>query len=333
MIKTKKFLTLTLSLSFFVLFFSSANAVDQNNDELIKSAMNYIKDGKITQAIPLLEKVLNNDPNNITVLKNLAVVYTDSKMCNEAIPLYDKILQLNPNSPEILYGKAICFNDLGEPENALLTLGRIDKKYSQDDSILITKANSNVILREFETAKTLYEQILDKKPNHKVASINMLKISHHLNDHMLAKNYLVKIFGNEPTGTSFCGATGCMGNIPFLFPVKNSEIYEITAQTQVRSESNELVAIIDTNTINYTPHPVFDEILMKHGIVDVIQNQSGTYEITKITQKSKPKINSYFMDRIELFHNNYTVLFGYNLAVPLEPGDYIITEWIIKKKI
>tara|TARA_B100000029_G_C17517811_1_gene938754 strand:+ start:504 stop:1511 length:1008 start_codon:yes stop_codon:yes gene_type:complete len=333
MIETKKLLTITLSLSFFVLFFGSANAVDQNNDKLLESAMYYIKNDKLTQAIPLLEEVLKTDPNNITILKNLAVAYTDSKMCSDAITLYDKILQLKPDSPEILYGKALCFNNLGEPENALLILDRIDKKYSKDNSILIVKANSNVILREFEKAKTLYEQILDKEPNHKVVSINMLMISHHLNDHMLAKDYLVKIFGNDPTGTSSCGATGCMGNIPFLFPAKNSEKYEITAQTQVRSKSNELVAIIDTNTINYTPHPIFDEILMKHGVFDVIQNKSGTFEITKITQKSKPIINSYFMDRIELFHNDYTVLFGYNLAVPLESGDYIITEWNIKKKI
>jgi len=44
-------------------------------------------------------------------------------------------------------------------------------------------------------------------------------------------------------------------------------------------------------------------------------------------------INSYFMDRVEFFYNDYTILFGSNLAVPLETGDYIITDWIIKKKI
>ena len=57
------------------------------------------------------------------------------------------------------------------------------------------------------------------------------------------------------------------------------------------------------------------------------------YEVKRIIEKTEPRINSYFMDRVEFFYDDYTVLFGYNLAIPLESGDYIITEWMIQKKI
>ena len=315
-----------------IIVFPTIDAQTATNSMINKSAA-LLEAGNTEEAIPILEKILENDPENLTVLKNLSVAYYRMNMCTEAIELYDKILVLKPNYPEILYGKAICFNDLGQPENALLVLDKIDKQHSNDNSILITKANANVLLREFEVAKKYYQQVLDKHPQHNVAIINMSMIAHHLNDHALAEKYLTKILGNEPKRTSSCGSTGCMGNIPFLFPVKNSQNYEITVQIQVRNASNELIAIIESNTINYTPHPILEQILANYDVVDTIQNESGTFEITKIVQKSKPTINSYFMDRVEFFHNDYTVLFGYNLAIPLESGDYIITEWLIKKKI
>ena len=161
----------------------------------------------------------------------------------------------------------------------------------------------------------------------------MLLLSFYMKDHVLAEKYLVKIFGNEPKKIgSSCSTIGCMGATPFLFPMKHSENFEITAQIQVRNESNALIAIIDSKTINYTPHPIFEKILSNYD-TEFIQNEFGTFEVTKIIQKSKPMINSYFMDRTQFFYNDYSILFAYNLAIPLEPGDYIITEWIIQKKI
>lgn len=320
---------------FFLIFlnFKTVNAVDEENDELIESAMNYLKMDQSDKAIQILEKVLEKDPNNVNILKNLAVAYTKSQMCDKSIKLYDNILDQKPNSAEILYGKAICFNDLGQPENALSTLEKIDKKYSNDNSILIAKAHSNVLLRNFENSKQLYQKVLDKDPDHKLASINMIKLSVHLKDHILAEKYLVNLIGDEPKRTSICGGTGCMGNIQFLFPVKDSETYQITAQIQVRNESNALIGIIESETINYTPHPIMNRILSAYDVVNTIQNEYGTFEQKRIIQKTEPLINSYFMDRVELVHNDYSVLFAYNLAIPLESGDYIVTEWIINKKL
>ena len=131
----------------------TANAIDENNDELIESAMNFIKMDRIDKAIPILEKVLEKDPNNLNVLKNLAVAYADSKMCNESIKLYDRILEIGSNSPEILYGKAVCFNNIGEPEKALLTLDKMGEKYSNNNSVLVTKANANIFLGEFKNVQ------------------------------------------------------------------------------------------------------------------------------------------------------------------------------------
>jgi len=228
----------------------------------------------------------------------------------------------------------VCFNDLGLPEKTLLTLDQIDKKYSNENSILITKANANVLLREFYEAEKYYKIVLEKDPNSKSANLNMLLLSHHLKDQKMAEKYLVKILGDEPKRTSSaCAASGCMGIIPFLFPVKDSENFQITAQIQIRDESNMLIAIIETDKINYTPHPIMNKILANYDVIETIQNDLGVFEVRKIVEKTEPRINSYFMDRVEFFYNDYSVLFGYNLAIPLKSGDYITTEWIIQKKI
>ena len=315
------------------LIFGFASATEQNNEELIKSAMNFLKTDQIDEAIPILEKVLKTEPNNLNVLKNLAVAYTNSKMCHDSIQIYDKILELKPNSPEILYGKAVCFNNLGLPEKSLLTLDKIDKKYSSNDSILLTKANSHMILREFIEAEKYYQTVLEKNPDNELSNLNMLILSYHMKNHNLSEKYLVKILGDNPKGTSYCDASGCMGKVPFLFPIEDSENYQITAQIQVRTESNQLIGIIETEKITYTPHPIFKQILLGYDVVETIQNDLGTFEVKRIIEKTEPRINSYFMDRVEFFYDDYTVLFGYNLAIPLESGDYIITEWMIQKKI
>ena len=320
-----------LSLVSFV--FGTVNAVDENNTELIESAMNFLKMDKIDKAIPLLEHVLEKDPNNFNILKNLAVAYADSKMCDKSIKLYDKLLDLKPNSAEILYGKAVCFNELGQPENALLNLDKMGKKYSNDNSVLITIANANVLLGDFENAQKNYQKVLDKNPNNKSANLNMLLLAGHINDHKLAEEFLIKLFGENPKRSSSCGANGCMGKAPFLFPVKETQDYQITVQIQVRDQSNELIAIIESDKINYTPHPIMNKILSNYDLVNTFETPYGIFEEKRIIQKTEPKINSYFMDRVEFFYNDYSILFAYNLAIPLEPGDYITTEWIIQKKI
>ena len=333
--KHHNLLIILLSFSTTILVFGAFSPVDAQTDitDMINASASLLEQGNTKEAIPILEKVLENDPENLTALRNLSVAYYRTNMCSEAIELYDKILVLKPNYPEILYGKAVCLNNLGLPESSLVTLEQIDEKFSNENAVLLTKASSYVLLREFNNAEEYYLKILEKKPDHKSATAGMLNLSYHLKEHEKAEKYLVKILGDEPKRTDICGASGCMGNTPFLFPVIDSDKFEINAQVQIRNESDQLIAIIETEKITYTPHPIFDKILSHYDVLEVIQNDNTNYEVRKITQKNIPIINDYFMDRIEFWYNDYTVLFGYNLAIPLENGDYIVTEWTIKKKI
>ena len=167
---TKRFQNYILSVIIgFIIILTTSGMISatDDGDELLSTALNFVKQEQTEKAIPIFEKILESDPNNLFVLKNLAVAYTDRNMCNESIKIYDKILELQSNSPEILFGKSVCLNTLGLPESALLSLGQIEDRFSNDNSVLITKANSYFLLREFHTAEEYYLKVLEKKPDHR----------------------------------------------------------------------------------------------------------------------------------------------------------------------
>jgi tetratricopeptide (TPR) repeat protein len=303
----------------------------ENNEERINVVMNLLKMEKNDEAVPIMVEILAEEPKNLQVLKNLSVAYYQLGMCHEALEIYNRILELTPNASKIYFWQAVCYNQLGLPEKSLTSLDNIKKEHSSDNSVLVTKANAHLLLREFEDSAKFYNKVLEKNPEHKAANLNLLLLSVHMKDHEMTKELLVKHLGDEPKRTSGCGDAGCMGKAPFLVPMKDSEKYLGTVQIQVRNSSGELIAIVESNTIRYTPHPIMEKILTEKGVVDNMEWNGEVIEIVKLHDKIWPVENAYFMDRVEYFYNDYSVLFGYNLAVPIESGDYATIEWIIKK--
>jgi len=317
-----------IGLSIIFLTFGFASAVD---DEQFKTAMDLIQSKKTDEAIPILENILKNNPNNMKVLKNLAVAYTETKMCDESVKLYDRILELKPNSPEILYGKAVCYNAMGLPEKSLLILDELGEKFSNETSVLVARGNSHILLQEFDIALEYYQKALEKNPEHKSALTNMILLAKQTSDPILAETYLVKLLGKNPTPSELDPEKG---NMPFTMRINDSNIYSATMQMQVRDSSDNLVAIVESEKILYIPHPLMYEIIDHPQLLtETIQDDSGTFEIRKIIVRNEPTITPYFLDRATLSKDGYLVFFAYNMAIPIEEGDYTITEWTIKKKI
>ena len=251
-------------------------------------------------------------------------------MCHKAIDLYDRILELEPDSSEILYGKAICLNSIGQPEQALFTLDKIDKKYSEDNFVLAERSSSYLILQDHGKVEEYLKKVLDKDPRNEHALINMIGLGIQLKDHNIAEKHLVKLVGNNPTPEEL---EPDFGTMPFAMQINDSKIYSVTVQMQVRNSSEDLVAIIESEKILHIPHPLIYEIIDKPKPVEILENDSGTFEIRKIVVRNDVPKTSYFLDRTTLAHEGYFVFFAYNMAIPIEDGDYTITEWSIKKKI
>ncbi|NLG17917.1 MAG: tetratricopeptide repeat protein, partial [Fibrobacter sp.] len=61
----------------------------------------YDGNGERSKAIPLLEKVIAQEPNNVEAVARLADLYNKEKMGDKAQALYSKLLSLQPNNPDV----------------------------------------------------------------------------------------------------------------------------------------------------------------------------------------------------------------------------------------
>ena len=284
------------------------------------------------EKISELEDIVKNNPKNLDNILQLAVTYYESGMCEKAISLYNEIVDIRSNYPEVIFGKAICLNQLGLPEQSLLILDTVPSQNKNDIPILLTKGNSHLMLKESDKAEEYFKKVLEKNPDSESGLISMITLAKQLRDHKMAETFLAKLFGETPAPSQINPQSGIM---QFALSFNDSEIYSASLQMQIRNSADKLVAIVESETILHVPHPLMYEILDNNAIfVETIQNDAGIFEIRKIIVKdSEPIISPYFLDRATLSFDKYVVFFAYNMAIPIEEGDYTISEWTIKKKI
>ncbi len=278
-----------------------------------------------------LESLLENNPKNLDILLELGVAYYHSGMCEKALPIYDEILKFKPNYPEVLFGKATCFVELGMPEESISILNNIDSKFANDNSILIAKGNSYLLLRDFNKAEEYYLKVLENNPNSNSAFANLVLLAKQTDNHVMAEKYIVNLLGNNPTPSEFDPE---LGNMPYTLQINTSERYTASVQVQIRNSSDELIAVVESEKILYIPHPFMYQIIDNPSyFTKTVKNEYGTFQESKIVVKTNPPISPYFLDRVMLSYEGYLVFFAYNMSIPIEEGDYVITEWNIKKKI
>mgnify|MGYP001461501742 CR=1 FL=1 len=278
-----------------------------------------------------LLSVLKNDPNNLQNLEDLATLYYQNGICNKSIDIFDKILELKPKNPEVIFAKANCLNTLGLPNESLLALDNIGNRYANDNAVLITKGNSHLRLLEFDKAEQYYQTVLRNDPDNRTAINNMIIVAKEKNDIDKTEKYLVKHVGKNPSPSDLNPDSGNMG---YTMQINNSDKYTVSLQVQIRSSTDELIAIVESEKILFIPHPLIYEIIDNPKLItETIQTESGNYEIRKIVVENKPELNAYFLDRVILSSNSHMIFFAYNMGIPLEDGDRIIEEWTIKKKI
>ena len=119
-----------------------------NNFELLnKIALYYFRIQNLKEAEFYFKKALIINPNNISVLNNLAII-KQSNFPEEAIKLYKKILSINKNIFEVIYNLSLCYLSVGKILDAKVELKKIleiKPNFTSADRILslITKYSKN----------------------------------------------------------------------------------------------------------------------------------------------------------------------------------------------
>lgn len=131
------------------------------------------KDNK--NAIEFLEKSLEFDENNISILNSLSVCYTNEKNYEKALEKLTLAYSKDEENPLTLYNLGTLFQTKGEFKKAL---EYYQKAYEKEPTIsmLASLANCAYEAKEFATAMVLYKNLVDTYPNNLQFRITYIEI-------------------------------------------------------------------------------------------------------------------------------------------------------------
>ncbi len=86
---------------------------------LFEEAKNLLEAGDAAGAVPLLEELTRQEPDNWRAFAHLGVAYARSGHYETAIGAFQRAVQLNPNAANLRYNLGQAYEFVGVPEEAL----------------------------------------------------------------------------------------------------------------------------------------------------------------------------------------------------------------------
>jgi tetratricopeptide (TPR) repeat protein len=136
------FVILFLVATFFLPAALSA-ADPRKADELNQSALQFLRAGRLDEALGALRQAQAEDPDNPRVMNSLGRVLQEQGKLEEAIQAFEKAVELKPDYPGALYNLAEALAATGEVEKAR-DLRQRAARYRQESSPPITSASAEV---------------------------------------------------------------------------------------------------------------------------------------------------------------------------------------------
>lgn len=96
----------------------SVLSFDGDSDPL-HFVLDMLQSGRIREAIPFLESMTKADPDNVQVLYNLGLAYSETGQFDEAIIRLKKAVQIAPQHAHAWTGIGVAYQRMGKPELAL----------------------------------------------------------------------------------------------------------------------------------------------------------------------------------------------------------------------
>tara|TARA_B100000029_G_C17550686_1_gene950011 strand:- start:1212 stop:2018 length:807 start_codon:yes stop_codon:yes gene_type:complete len=121
--------------------------------ESISAAL--MKEQRYDQAIIYLNKIIEQEPDNLRALSNKAALLVQLYEFEKSLEISNKVLKIDPDRISTLQNKAIALENLGEWEKSFLTLTRIMILDPNNENIEIQRAK---LLSKTPTAVTTNSQ-------------------------------------------------------------------------------------------------------------------------------------------------------------------------------
>ena len=149
-----KYLLTSISLSVVLLFgltqivFAQDSTLfmpeERDLNDLYPILVSLLQEERFEEALPYLDKILEIDPNNVSILLNKGSVLIALDRSNESLTYFDRLLKLEPNNIKGLTSKAAALANIGETQSALdlynkiLSIDKNNEKIENDIARLLS---------------------------------------------------------------------------------------------------------------------------------------------------------------------------------------------------
>ena len=241
----------------------------------------------------------------------------------------------------ILQGASLI--DHGMPNEAILIFDEILSEDPKHVSALIGKGMALKNLQKFEEARNFLDAALKLEPDNVKAKIERLDILKHLKDHDEIRKSLVEILGPNLTKVPYFDNVNCLlcwGNVPFLYPMRDTDNYIGSVHFEMRDSNDNLVGVVESDLIWYPTHPIFDNSLSKHPVSRMLEKDGNIYEMREFNSKyfigigeEQPLFLNMLKLHGEIGETKINFLVAINMGIAIEEGDHFVAKFEIGKKI
>jgi len=117
---------------------------EKDLNETYSVLVSLLKAERFQEALPYLDIILNNDPDNVAILLNKGSVLIALDRSDESITYFDRLLKIEPQNIKGLTSKAAALANIGETQKALdlydkiLTIDKDNEKIMNEKARLLS---------------------------------------------------------------------------------------------------------------------------------------------------------------------------------------------------
>ena len=124
-----------------------------------QKGLSYHRQNKLEMAIQMYQAVLKRNPDHRSTRFNLASAYIQVASFTEALTILEDLIQQEPGNPEILLNLAVVEIGLNRPQEALVFLDSAEKNIAAPTfEILFHKGAAHSRMGDYETALAMYRK-------------------------------------------------------------------------------------------------------------------------------------------------------------------------------
>jgi tetratricopeptide (TPR) repeat protein len=159
--------------------FDAKKVVENNIGQTNQLQNNPSVDLNNLQQINRLRDVVQNNPENLNAVLDLAHLLMDSRLFSEAIDNYKKYLVKNPNEPDVLVDMGVCYFELQQHDEAIANMEKAIKINPIHQIGHLNLGIVNLSKGNIEIANRWFKKAIDLNPGTEIAQ----KARHLLESH------------------------------------------------------------------------------------------------------------------------------------------------------